>query len=432
MEGIPTQVMLDKLHNLPLENHHLLLLACLQKKSDPKWISDQMKLMTEGEWASFSESITRQGVTPLIYKRLKQNSLTELLPHKLFSYLQYSYFSNTAKVVRLTDAYFQIKKAFEVAGIKVIALKGVHLANSVYQHPGERQMCDLDILVPKKDLYRASCILAECGYQSQREITEDELTEDMEKHLPPFYSRNGSLMLELHWNIANQENNLSVAIEHLWDQSTIQMVNDLEMNVLCPADLLLHLCIHSIFSHDLEINLKTLCDISLLIEHHGDKLHYDDIILTAKKWELGKSVFLMLELVNNLLCTSIPDQELSTIRYKSTPLMTQHAIDIIFHTKSIKFSNDKVNRSLPYSRPLIKKYNTIIPLLFPSLHKTLRVHKLPKNTSPLIAYGIHYREFIRIKAQKLTTFLFFNKSSNKPIIQEYKTHKALMDWIAEP
>jgi len=32
MEGIPTQVMRDKLHNLPLENHHLLLLACLQKK----------------------------------------------------------------------------------------------------------------------------------------------------------------------------------------------------------------------------------------------------------------------------------------------------------------------------------------------------------------------------------------------------------------
>jgi len=414
-----------------MEQYNHLLLACLRQKCDPALISGQMKLMNDSDWAFFSQSITQQGITSLIYHRLKKNSLTDLLPPELCSSLHHCYLLNTAIVVRLTNAYFQIQKAFANARIEVIALKGVHLANSVYQQPGERQMCDLDILVPRKDLYRASRILIEIGFTTEKELTESELTDDMEKHLPLFRSPDRSLFIELHWNIVNKENNLVVDMEILWEKSTTLLVNDLTMNVLSPADLLLHLCIHSIFSHQLEITIKTLCDISLLIEKYSDQWSYDDIIITAKKWGMGNSLFLILKLVNNLLSTPIPDNIASTISTKKMELMTQLAIDTIFDTKNTIYSDKTETAQLPYSRPLLKKYKKIISYLFPSLQKTLRIHSLPINTNPVIAYGIHHGKFIKTKANKIKTFLLFYSPRNKTKIKKYKRQKILMNWISE-
>ncbi|MEN8185368.1 MAG: nucleotidyltransferase family protein, partial [Myxococcota bacterium] len=76
-----------------------------------------------------------------------------------------------------------------------IALKGSALAYALYDHPSERFMTDIDLLLSAEEAPRAAAILQQHGYQSTCPAWDHH-------HLPPLRHAVRDITVELHTNLA--------------------------------------------------------------------------------------------------------------------------------------------------------------------------------------------------------------------------------------
>lgn len=102
----------------------------------------------------------------------------------------------------LTTKLLHLLERFEVAAVPVIPLKGPVLAQTLYGDTAGRVYEDLDLLVRKEDVVRATALLGECGYQPDSGFARvptahwTRLTWES-----TFRDRNGTIV-DLHWDIA--------------------------------------------------------------------------------------------------------------------------------------------------------------------------------------------------------------------------------------
>ncbi|MEE8389482.1 MAG: nucleotidyltransferase family protein [Anaerolineae bacterium] len=116
------------------------------------------------EWEEVPAQAEAHGMAPLFYTHLKAAGIQ--LPSSVRRKLQGLYLRHRhANQVR-TCVLRDVLTAYEAAGIQAIVLKGAALSHLVYPEPGLRPMSDLDILVPKSDLWRAQRLLAELGFDA--------------------------------------------------------------------------------------------------------------------------------------------------------------------------------------------------------------------------------------------------------------------------
>lgn len=101
-----------------------------------------------------------------------------------------------------------ISKTFDHASLPYLPLKGV-VIRTLYPEPWMRTAGDLDILVKKENLERASALLAEIGAKQ---------TEKEEKHDRTFFFATG-VMLELHYRLLEDEraNGAKDALDEIWE-----------------------------------------------------------------------------------------------------------------------------------------------------------------------------------------------------------------------
>ena len=103
-------------------------------------------------------------MAPLLYTHLKAARVQ--LPPTIKRELQGLYLRHRhANRVR-TRVLRDILAACDDAGIQTLVLKGAALSHTIYPEPGLRPMSDIDILVPKSDLWRAQSLLAGLGFDA--------------------------------------------------------------------------------------------------------------------------------------------------------------------------------------------------------------------------------------------------------------------------
>jgi hypothetical protein len=201
--------------------------------------------------------------------------------------------------------------ALRDADILVIPLKGVHLAESVYGNIALRPMSDVDILVRESDLSGASDRLIELGYgpfwhsRMEAEI-------EMVMHLPPI-SKSGTVPVEVHWSINSPRSPFKVDIAGLWQRARPATIAGVEVQILAPEDLLLHLCIHTSYSHRFIQGLKALCDISETLRHYRDQMDWEQVQYRSNQWGANRCVYLTFYLTRELLGVTVPKQVLEAL-----------------------------------------------------------------------------------------------------------------------
>ncbi len=191
--------------------------------------------------------------------------------------------------------------------IPVILLKGAHLADLVYGNIALRPMGDIDILVRKGDLSRTGSLLIKQGYESSREDVARSL-----EHLPPFRKK-GLLDVEIHFNIAAPPISDHFATEELWERARNEQVKGVPVLTLCPEDLLLHLCLHTTIHHCFDNGIRPFLDIHRTLDHYGQALDNAAVIERSKRWEVSKSLYVMLRLTSRFLGTTIQAWNLEKI-----------------------------------------------------------------------------------------------------------------------
>jgi hypothetical protein len=116
------------------------------------------------DWDEVPTQAEAHGMAPLLYFHLKGAGVALPLPVRRELqglYVRHRHANQVrARVLR------QVLAAYQEAGIPALVLKGAALSHLVYPEPGLRPMSDLDLLVPRSEVWRAGRVLAELGFDA--------------------------------------------------------------------------------------------------------------------------------------------------------------------------------------------------------------------------------------------------------------------------
>jgi hypothetical protein len=285
-----------------------LLLDCLHR--DPSRVDrTALTKLSEAEWEDLAARARRQRVRPMLYKRLAADG-TAIVPEATRNGLKAACASIALSNMVLYAELAVLVRALDAENIPVIALKGIHVATAVYGDIGTREMSDIDLLVPRECLERAGTVALARGYTSTQPFS---VATDIavSHHLAALTK--GRVRIEIHWNIVEPRRSFSVDPDPLIERSVALAIPGAGLRALAHEDLVLHLCAHAAYQHRFEFGLRSLCDLAMLVERHGDTIDWAMVVQRADAWGWTRAVHLTLDLAREMLGARVPDEVLRSL-----------------------------------------------------------------------------------------------------------------------
>jgi hypothetical protein len=199
------------------------------------------------------------------------------------------------EIIRLLDR-------LRAAGIAVILLKGLALRETIYPDPVLRPSGDMDLLVRAGDVGKAGETLLALGYVADETChPADWYRPEHTHHLVPYRLPGRELLVEVHWNLAPPEARLRIDIENLWCRAVAGQLAGRPVQMLAPADLVLHLALHAAtLSHSL-VRLRHLTDLAATANRLRRQLNGVELAGRAAAWGGQAQVYLILRVTQALL-----------------------------------------------------------------------------------------------------------------------------------
>lgn len=262
-----------------------------------------MKSFAGEDWKELVKIANRQLLSPFLHHRLRQHQIFEEVPSFVQSELRRQFQIVYAQNTQLFHTLGKVLGALANHNLPVLPLKGVYLAEHIYDNIGLRSMCDLDLMVHRSDIQALRVVLGSLGFDEGHEIS-DEFRAYLGKDVK-FIQRESRIKLEAHFHIVNRDSALNLTADELWIRSEPTSIASISTDTLSYEDHFLHLCYHNCQHHFALMN--HLIDIHLLITLNNGRLNWRRIFSTAKRWGALNSLILNLDLVNRLLGTDISE-----------------------------------------------------------------------------------------------------------------------------
>jgi len=184
-----------------------------------------------------------------------------------------AWFENQRRIHRIAPTLVQLQDA----GVELIVLKGVPLALQYYGDLGLRPMQDVDVLVPFDAYDLALDLLEADGWSDVLDIPRDRRRRMY--HGAGMTHPDGR-SLDLHWQLA-----LPFVLPRAEAESSDDFfaaavpltVGDADVLTLDPADMLLHLIVHGLWSGS-AANVRWCADSTTVVRHAGDALDWDRVL----------------------------------------------------------------------------------------------------------------------------------------------------------
>lgn len=262
------------------------------------------------------------------------------------------------RYARLEYEYERICAALEAAQIPFIPLKG-SVIRQYYPEPWMRTSCDIDILVPEKDLKRAVDMLVEQEWK---------MKDGENYHDISLFSPSG-VHLELHFHIKENIQNIDKVLEKVWEHSYLLPGKQYEYRQT-DEFLMFHLFAHMSY-HFLRggCGIRSVLDIWLLKNH----IEYDEKMFRELCSESGldkfcDSVFLLAKVwFENAEPTEVTKYMASIIMNGGTYGSFQNRVSLQQAQAGGKSKHIFRRMFMPYHQiivkyPVLKKHKYLIPL----------------------------------------------------------------------
>ncbi|MGE3517492.1 MAG: nucleotidyltransferase family protein [Vicinamibacterales bacterium] len=145
----------------------------------------------------------------------------------------------TDENAKLLEAVTSVVGAFHAAGIDCVLLKGMALALQYYPAAAARPMGDCDLLVRPTEAVRAGDVLARLAWTPAYTLSGPVLRT---VHAASYQAPSG-MRLDLHWHVSPEDHTPNASGDH-WAAVDPIDVGGHRAWMLCPADMLLHVCVH--------------------------------------------------------------------------------------------------------------------------------------------------------------------------------------------
>jgi hypothetical protein len=237
-------------------------------------------------------------------------------PPAVLSALERAYLASAARAMFISVAVHRVVGALTEADVPVMLLKGAALVETVYPDPAQREMLDLDVLVPGEQVNTAQDALAPLGYRPKPASEDGQPSTQLElegHHGPPLVGEQQLIAVELHYHVTIANEGARFEIDDFWQRARPAAKG--EHLLPSPEDLLLHVCLHftrnrlggSYQHRHTGGALAQICDIARIVEH--EQVDWDALAASARRYQLDTRVFLAL-LAARELGVPIPDDPL--------------------------------------------------------------------------------------------------------------------------
>jgi hypothetical protein len=263
-------------------------------------------------WQQWKSSIdiehldsTSYRILPQLYRNLQsQQAASDPLMSRLKSVYRHTWSKNQI----FLHAVSRILRAFHDEGIPVMVLKGMALVPLYYKDWGVRPMSDIDMMVPTTEAERAMRLLAALGWQSKSKHPERFLHV---RHSTDFINAAGQ-SLDLHWHLL-WECCQAGADDDFWEAAIPVQIGEVTAQALCPADQLLHVCIHG-STWNPNPPFRWAADAAVIIRSAGDRLNWQRLYEQAEKRRLVLPLSRMLGYLHDGLDVPVPEAFLQRLR----------------------------------------------------------------------------------------------------------------------
>lgn len=293
---------------MPATDHpeNELLLCCASVSTDSERAARIGALLREEmDWSHLLALARPHGMTPLLYWHLDAND-TDAVPEAVMEELRERFHDNMRRNLGLTAELLRLLGIFEAQHIPVVPYKGPVLASSVYGNLALRQFADLDILVHRQDVPRAKGLLAASGYQPAYQLTRAQEAALLQYGFEEvFIHKDGTSVVELHWEIIQRTMSFPLDAERLWGGLQPVSLGRKTVHSLSPEDLLLILCAHG--SKHIWERLAWIRDVAGLVQVYRG-MNWERVAQQAAASGGSRMLSLGLILARDLLGAAPPEE----------------------------------------------------------------------------------------------------------------------------
>jgi Uncharacterised nucleotidyltransferase len=408
-----------------------LLLYCLRVVPDEAGDA-RLETLSSSDWDVLTEESGRHGVAPLLYHRLRTFHSDIPIPANVMARLRHIYLQSAARSMHLYHELRKVLGLLRDANIPVIALKGAHLAELVYGNIAIRPMGDVDILVHKDDLVRVEETLLVMGYapaEYHRQIAEDNY--HFVYGLP-----NRELFVEVHWNILPSMYRFKIDIDGQWERSRQAIIAGVEISVLCPEDLLLHLCLHTSIIHLFGMGLRPLYDIFETIRYYGKEIDWKQVQLHSEQWGEAKCAYLTFRLARELAGASVPDDLMKAIKPSDFDerfmVLAKERIFVDGQPSSDGLSLSPDIAQLWGSKRLLDKGGLFLRKAFPSPEQMTRMYPARSDSIRIyFYYPVRIKDLLLRNGRQVWRLLRWNEGM-RGLAKQRNDMTHLKDWLMSP
>ena len=266
------------------------------------------------------------GLAPLLHYRLERSG--RLLPDAR-AQAKLS-FIRQAEAARQSARQAQLAEVLARLPAPPIVLKGAYLAECVYPAPGLRPMNDIDLLFRPDDLPAVGALLAGLGYGAKEKsaeagpgITKHTSTYQRAGAGPatpnPYLSADGSRMIEPHRSLEESWFGLRCDLTPgMWARSLPATLAGQPARVLCPADVLLHLCVHLTY-HLIQRSPSFVQLVDLAVFTDRVSVDWDDFLVRAAELHASGYAYAAARLSVQALAAPFPLAVLQRLAAASPP-----------------------------------------------------------------------------------------------------------------
>jgi hypothetical protein len=394
---------------LDLNREDKLLLKCLTAR-DVNGSAFGMKCFADMDWNSVFRRSDEHLLTPLLYQQLKGQDAIVSVPSGIMDQLRESYLRTAAANMRLYHELSKVLRILADNDIPVIVLKGAHLAELVYEDIGVRTMGDVDLLFKMEDLSCAQKKLGETGY----------------------YPYRNKLPLDINWSFGGGAIRLQIDIDNVWKRANSAVIAGVEVKVLCPEDLLLHICLHVGFQHLFELaGLRSLCDVREIVHYYQQELEWDVVHRRAVEWSVGNSLYVALLLATELLDARVPDSVMQALRPED--LSTEKKAWMVRQIFGDAIEQNAFNShfcELWQSRSFRERVRSFRRMILPSKAVMSQTYRAPyRSTRNYASYLIHIKKNFLEYIGATLQILRRDKEVLSQVTQQNQ-NTAMREWLA--
>ena len=225
--------------------------------------------------------------------------------------------------LRMTAELFRILDQFASAGIDALVVKGPVLAIRAYGDPAMRSYGDLDLLVRRRDIRRATELMLAAGYHAAIPIAAIDAGKIPGQYL--FSRADSKLLVELHNDFTLRYFPRRLPLETWFERRVSVPLDSREVAALSLEDELVLICVHG--AKHLWERLMWIADVAALVSRQVN-LDWERAVASAREVGAGRMLHTGLLLAATLLKLRLPDHVLEEVKSdKVTAKLTRQILN---------------------------------------------------------------------------------------------------------